>query len=214
MRLKAICCLGILCSVMSVFGVNTIKPYSHSAVLNKFVKEPIVETVEANITYTASDCGMPTMVFETLYKDYTDYELLPNKKYHGQKSYEYYTAITNKSSNAYKLQEVCITDFNGFRRFEDKYVIAVGTYFNAPVGTALTLVLENDTEIECVVGDIKADIHTDTNNIYSKCGCASEFIVDKNFTELTNCKGDVSSVFEDWDSKVKKVRVYDGNYFD
>ena len=42
--------------------------------------------------------------------DYIQVDVPENKKYHGQKTFEYYTAITNKKSNQYKLQEEAKTD--------------------------------------------------------------------------------------------------------
>lgn len=146
--------------------------------------------------------------------DYIQVDVPENKKYHGQKTFEYYTAITNKKSNQYKLQEEAKTDSFGFRTVNGRYLVAIGTYFNAPVGTYIDLVLENETEIHCIVGDIKADCDTDTDNVFTHQGCCSEFIVDKSFVSLTSCPGDVSSVFDNWDSKVLCIRVYDKNYLD
>lgn len=143
----------------------------------------------------------------------TEIDLPDNPKYRGTKSYEYYTAITSKRSKQYKIQGYAITDDKGFRTVNGRYLIAVGTFFNAPVGTYLDVILENGLEIPCVVGDIKADKDTDATNVFSRCGCASEFMVDKSFVSLTGCRGDVSKVMEGWNSKVKTIRVYDYNFF-
>ena len=140
-------------------------------------------------------------------------DVTENKKYHGQKTYEYYTAITNKKSKQYQIQQYAETDEQGFRTVDDRYLIAVGTYFDAPVGTYIDLTLENGTEIPCIVGDIKADKDTDELNVFSKCGCCSEFMVAKSFVDITGCKGDVSKVIDGWNSKVVTMTVYDYNYF-
>ena len=134
---------------------------------------------------------------------------LPDKAdYTGMKSYESYTAITDKTSDQYKLQSMAWTNSDAFRMIGDRYLIAVGTYFNAPVGTSVDVILENGTVIPCMVGDIKADEHTDYWDVYSANGCATEFIVDANATKA-NITGDVSTLYPTWQSKVTFIKVYD-----
>lgn len=145
--------------------------------------------------------------------NYKVYELPYYYPYYGQKAYENYSAINNRYTNHYKLEQVAHTDEYGFRIYDDRYLIAIGTYFNAPVGTYVDVELENGVVIPCIVGDIKADADTEENNVYSlSCGCATEFIVD-GFVIDTYTRGDVSSVFEEWSSPVVDIIVYDYNYF-
>lgn len=135
-----------------------------------------------------------------------------NGNYGGFKSYESYTAITDKDSDQYALQTIAWTDTDAFRRVDDYYLVAVGTYFEAPVGTAIDVVLENGTVIPCLVGDIKADEHTDSSyHIWSDNNCATEFIVDALFTDAKTT-GDVSSVYPAWQSRVVSIKVYENNY--
>lgn len=141
-------------------------------------------------------------------------EVPENSKYHGQKTFEYASAITNKKSKQYALLQDSESNDLGFKTLNDRYLIAIGTYFDASVGTYVDLVLENGEEIECIIGDIKADKDTDSLNVFSACGCCSEFIVDSDFVSLTDCPGDVSSVMENWDSKVVSIKVYDKSYFE
>ena len=133
--------------------------------------------------------------------------------YYGQKAYENYSAITNTLTPHYALEQVAHTDDHGFRIYDNRYLIAIGTYFKAPVGTYIDVELQNGVVIPCIVGDIKADVDTEDNNVYSlSCGCATEFIVDGwKIDPFT--KGDVSSVYEEWDSPVIHIIVYDYNYF-
>lgn len=190
--------------------------YAYHTEMNKPVFTTTEMTVENEIigTFTA----MPEIELEELVYDpllnvrSTEMELPQNPKYHGTKSYEYYTAITSKRSKQYQLQGYAVTDEKGFRKVEDRYLIAVGTYFHAPVGTYLDVILENGMEIPCMVGDIKSDKDTDNMNVFSQCGCASEFMVDRTFVKLTGCRGDVSKVMDGWNSKVKVIRVYEKNY--
>ena len=114
----------------------------------------------------------------------------------------------------YKLQEVAHTDEYGFRLYEDRYIIAVGTYFNAPVGTYIDVELANGVIIPCIVGDIKSDRDTEENNVYSlSCACATEFIVDGRIIDPYT-RGDVSYIIEGWESEVVHIIVYEHNFFD
>lgn len=146
--------------------------------------------------------------------NYTVYDLPKYAPYYGQKAYENYSAITSRPSKQYKLQEVAYTDEYGFRLYQDRYLIAVGTYFNAPVGTYIDVELANGVIIPCIVGDIKSDRDTEDNNVYSlSCACATEFIVDGRIIDPYT-RGDVSYIIEGWDSEVVHIIVYEHNYFD
>lgn len=133
----------------------------------------------------------------------------------GFKSYMPYTAITSKSSPQYKLQQVSYTGKYGIRQHENRYCVAIGTAFNADVGTYFDLILVNGTVIPCIVADIKADRHTDSNNMVTIAnGCLTEFIVDSSaLNRKAKRMGDISYCNEDWNSRVEKIRVYDKNVF-
>lgn len=143
------------------------------------------------------------------YKDYT----VP--KTSGFKSYMPYTAITSKSSPQYKLQCKAYTGNYGIRMVDSHYCVAIGTGFNADVGTYFDLILANGTVIHCIVADIKADRHTDSNNMVTiSNGCLTEFIVDSStLNRKAKRMGDISYCNEDWNSRVEKIRVYDKNVF-
>lgn len=139
--------------------------------------------------------------------DYTEYQLPDNPDYHGFKSYEPYDLITAQSVQLC-LQQEANTDVNGFRLLDGRYLVAVGTFCNAPCGTYVDLILENGILIPCIVGDIKADVHTDETNTYTMATmCASEFIVDESICPAA-WYGDVSMVYEEWRDKVVMVRIY------
>ena len=128
----------------------------------------------------------------------------------GFKSYMPYTAITSYSSPQAKLQQKAYTGTYGIRQVGERYCVAIGTAFNAKVGTYFDLILANGTVIPCIVGDIKANQHTDSNNMITVAnGCLTEFIVD--FAALNSKAkqmGDVSYCNENWNSRVKTIRVY------
>ncbi|MCF0116328.1 MAG: hypothetical protein HUJ56_13350, partial [Erysipelotrichaceae bacterium] len=182
------------------------------------------EKVEASLTAGIITATTPKLNNETIDTPIEDnnitvsaaaeetifYELPQNS---GFKSYMPYTAITAKSSPQYKLQEISYTAPYGLRKYDNRYCVAIGTAFGAPVGQYINLYLDNDVKIECIVGDIKADKHTQKNNmITSANGCCSEFLIDPAFlVEDIKTSGDISSISELWDSPVVVIEVLDIN---
>jgi len=126
------------------------------------------------------------------------------------KTYMDYRTITDKTSEQYKLQqrEDVYTDDEGFRRIRDRYIVAVGTYFSEKIGDILRVELSEGTIFEVVVGDFKANKHTDKTNRQHKIdGSVVEFIVsvdklsdlprkmgDMSYAEGINLKGNIVSI--------------------
>ena len=111
-----------------------------------------------------------------------------------------------KNTNQAKLQSLCQTNEVGLRVYDGRFTIAIGTYFNTAIGQYFDLVLENGTVIPCIMGDLKADIHTDCRGLFTEAsGCMTEFIVDR--TYLPN-KNSATYCYEEWNSKVVNVIVY------
>lgn len=135
----------------------------------------------------------------------------------GFKSYMSYKSITDKSSRQYDLQKnYAYTGNYGIRMINNRYCIAIGTAFNAEIGDYVDLELKNGETIQAIVSDIKANEHTDHNNIATiSNGCVSEFIVDaKVLASNIARQGDVSAAKEEWNSEVSTIRIYDKNIFD
>lgn len=134
----------------------------------------------------------------------------------GFKSYMDFRTITDKTSNQYKIQSTyAYTGNYGIRMVNDRYCIALGTYYGAEVGQYVDLVLENDVIIHCVLAEIKADEHTDSNNIITlHNGCVTEFVVDSDML-VHNVKiiGDISYSDSNWNSPVVEVIVHNKNVF-
>lgn len=134
----------------------------------------------------------------------------------GFKSYMPYKAITQTSSPQYVLQSSFgYTGKYGIRMVAGRYCIALGTGFKSPVGTYVDLILNSGIEIPCIVGDIKSDADTLSNNMTTAHnGCVVEFIVDIDCLN-SNAKrdGDMSSCCEEWNSPLKDIRVYEKNIF-
>lgn len=112
------------------------------------------------------------------------------------KSYMDYRKITDKSSLQYKLQQRddIYTDSEGFRKIENNFVVAVGTYFTQEIGDKLIIELASGTFVQAVVGDIKDNKHTGDMNIqHSIDNSVVEFIVNVNELEtIVRKMGDCS----------------------
>ena len=110
------------------------------------------------------------------------------------KSYMPYTAITNKSSKQWKLQQLAYTDANGLRCINSRPMVAVGTGWGLSVGNIALITCDNGNKFEVVIGDIKANIHTLADNkttLSNNCRC--EFIVDsKKLNSKVRSSGNVA----------------------
>ena len=186
--------------ILEVYSFNTLVKYS------KYNEE------WAKIKYNSKTAYISLDYISNKKLNYKDYTV---PKTSGFKSYMPYTAITSKSSPQYKLQQQCHTGLYGIRVKDGRYCVAIGTGFNADVGTYFDLILANGTVIPCIVADIKADKHTDSNNMVTKAsGCLTEFVIDSNkLNKSAKRMGDISYCCKEWNSRVEKVRVYEKNIF-
>lgn len=127
------------------------------------------------------------------------------------KTYMDFQKIKDKTSKQWNLQQLATTNEDGFRTFNGKYLVAVGTYYAAEVGKELRITLEDGSTFYAMVGDIKMDIHTDGNNQYVPAnGNIIEFIVDVDKLDpLTKKLGNVSnSGFEGEIAMIEEVIEY------
>ena len=138
---------------------------------------------------------------------WTEYDVPSGKT--SFKSYMSWKAITNTRSDQYRLQQECWTDTNGLRRCDEYYVIALGSYYTHDIGDVFKITLDNGKTFRAVVGDFKADRHTDERNMYTPtedCGkCVIEFVVDtKALNKKAKKMGDISYI-EGFDGNVKSI---------
>ena len=132
----------------------------------------------------------------------------------GFKSYMPYTAITKINSKQYKLQQWAHTDYQGFRIYEGRYIVALGSGVGATVGQYVDIVLQNGTHIPAIMGDAKSDADTDASNLFCSNGCCTEFIIDKNYLiSLVKTSGDCSLANAAWQSPVVAINVLDRRVF-
>ena len=139
-------------------------------------------------------------------------------KYEGFKSWMSYKAITNRSSKQYKLQQIASTGYAGIRTVNNRYCVAIGTAFDASIGTYIDLILEDGFVIPCIVADIKSPKHTDANNVFTITGktkktiCCTEFVIDLEKLNLDAMEsGNISDCNELWTECVRAIVVYDKN---
>lgn len=133
------------------------------------------------------------------------------------KSYESYRAITSVNTPHYKLQnQYAYTAPNGIRAVDGRYCIALGSYFTSRIGQYVDIVLQNGTVIECILGDQKSDAHTEWPHVAHPDGSVVEFIIDKKVmsSSIVHGSGNVSDLYEEWQSEVVQIIVYDQNFFD
>lgn len=148
---------------------------------------------------------------------YVSYETYDAPENSGFKSFMDYRTITNTDSKQHRLQQYYAeTGEYGIRMADSRYIVAIGTYFTSDVGQYFDIILENGTVIPCILGDQKADVDTDSNNIITKHnGCMSEFIVDSNMlNDDVKFYGDMSYCSNDWGSPIKTIKVYNRNIFE
>ena len=157
-------------------------------------------TIEKENNYTLEEMQIPNC--DTSFKSYMDYRY-----------------ITNKASDQYKLQLSAWTDDMGLRRADDYYLVAMGTYYSDNIGDKFRITLEGGKTFDVMIGDVKADIHTDNSNMYSpiyntdgsfKSANVIEFIIDKKtISKKVKLWGDVSAYDEFAGNIVKIERISD-----
>ena len=131
------------------------------------------------------------------------------------KSYMSYRAITNTRSAQYRLQQKCWTDAEGLRRLGDDYVIALGTYYAEYIGERFKITLDTGESFTGVVGDFKADKHTDSRHQYYDCGNGKknvvEFVVDTNsLNRKARRMGDISYI-QGFNGNIKSIEKEEGS---
>ena len=97
-----------------------------------------------------------------------------------------YRAYNLVGTPHYRLRNSCYTDEYGMRRFNNDYVVALGSYYSTHIGDRFEVVFDTGNTITVIFGDGKADRDTDTMNMYTPCinyngeNCANvlEFIID------------------------------------
>lgn len=177
------------------------------------IKEVNEEDIETGEDVTEkTDTEAEESVLENSELSYVDYDTPPDNSF---KSYMDYRTITDTTSMQYELQKQADTDGYGMRMVDDRYCVAVGSYYSTTVGQAVDIIMENGNVIHCIVADLKQDIHTDSTNRQNPNGSIVEFLVDTDTLHRRIKKaGDISYFDTVWQinrfsGEVDTIRVYE-----
>lgn len=148
---------------------------------NKGLSSEIAQLTGANNKLRDNNNFLEAQIQELL----TQVEELENRiitpSYDDFKSYLPYDAITNQLSKQWQLQQQATTNEDGIRCIDGIPLVAVGTGWGLSVGDIALVTCDNGNSFKVMIGDIKADIHTDAaNKTTIASGCRCEFIVDLN----------------------------------
>ena len=88
----------------------------------------------------------------------------------------------------YRLQQLSWTDSQGFRRYNNDYIVALGSYYSTDIGDRFKITLDTGKTFTVILGDGKVDADCDSKNMYTPCidyeGNAAanllEFVIDEN----------------------------------
>lgn len=197
-------------------NVNLRKNYSLNSDVIKVVNygEPVYVISElsngwSNVNYNGYEGYMKTEYLSETSINYTDYSLSVFGYNSSFKSFMPYSAITNRSSMQWKLQQQASTTSYGLRTIGGRVCVAIGTYFGAEVGTKIDLIMENGSTIQAIVADIKDDRHTDGRNIQTFDGSCVEVLVHMaSLPEMVRRMGDMSYMSDAWKGNISKIRVF------
>ena len=129
-----------------------------------------------------------------------------------------YRAITDTSSDQWKLQEDCFTGICGFRYYIDAkgecyYTVGTTLYYSENIGDTFKVTFKNGNSIKVIVGDFKNPIHTVNKygtqhyNFIDKKYCTNiiEFIVDvDNLPDKVKDWGTLTAI-DFFDSEVQSI---------
>lgn len=131
------------------------------------------------------------------------------------KSYEDSCCITDSNDLAQgKLKDkYTLDETTGVYMIENRYCIALGSYYTKDVGVKVDLVLENKNGkkhiLKCITADNKANEDTVNNHSMHPDGSIVEFIVHINsLSRKTNIMGDISYANKKFKGKIKNIRIY------
>lgn len=133
----------------------------------------LTTTSASALTATYTSLGVPSGV-NTSFKTYMDWR-----------------AVTNTSSAQYKLiRNWGWCDYDGFMRVDgekdlgidrDYYMIALGSYYGTKIGTKYRITTSTGNVFYGILGDCKADRHTNSTHQYARNKDVVEFIVDSRY---------------------------------
>ena len=127
------------------------------------------------------------------------------------KSYMDADTITSRNTDQYKLKAKYIIDEQtGIWTVDERYCIAVGSYYTQSIGTYIDVVMENGSTLHCILGECKRNRDTDYTNRQNPNGSVVEFIVNtSSIPSMVRKMGNCSYACEEMKGEIKSIIVYD-----
>lgn len=149
-----------------------------------------------------------------LKKNKVKYITYPSPSTNSFKSYEDAKCITNSNSIPQgKLKKKYQLDYHsGVWMVENRYCIAVGSYYTKRIGVKIDLVLSQNGRkhtLKCITADSKADKDTVNQHRIHSDGSIVEFVVSTSSLPLmARQMGDVSYAGDKFKGRIEQIRVY------
>ena len=114
-------------------------------------------------------------------------------------------AVTDTNSNQHKLlQQSKLVE--GLYYYQNKVCVAMSSYFGS-VGDVLRITLSSGQVFECVLADIKQDIHVNSNGEHHTDGSVIEFVVDADtLNNESKVMGSLNNLYNGSIVKVEKEK--------
>lgn len=134
-------------------------------------------------------------------------------------TYEPYTAITAKTTPHYRLQTLAKTDKHGYRIYEDAVCVALASSYGTTIGTLYDIKFSDGKVMRAILGDNKADNHTDSLHQYrdatgaydGKSGNIVEIIFDTtNYPTMQSVNKKINSDYSGDVVSIVKVGMAEG----
>ena len=215
--LKLCICIFILFGVSHTLGKNDFIIQNNEPIKKESDTEVIIHIEDNTVCHVELgreeelESDVTEIEKETIEENYIDYDTPTNDAF---KSYMDYRTITDETSKQYELQKQAYTEWHGIRMVDDRYCIAVGSYYSTTIGENIDVILENGNVIKCIVAELKKDKHTDITNRQNPNGSVIEFIVDTDILHKKIQKtGDISTFDRIWNvdlfnGEISYLRIY------
>lgn len=133
-------------------------------------------------------------------------QTIPAHSHSTFKSYMAWTALSPSSPQGKLCAKATKDNNTAIMMYEGRYLVALGKAYGGPIGEKIDVVMESGKVIPVMVGDWKANIHTDQHNsTTTHDGSIIEFIVSSNkeAAQAVNGSGNYNVIFP---GKVKEFR--------